>query len=289
MEIVSLNSSNYIGLSSNYKFDETFKLSQATYFTEQGINMPFAEVFASAPDVATNNYSNLYLSKYNTLYSAATIENLESLANEKFSTYLATNAYDGITDNSNFLVIQEVPYSVNTAQLSMSGSAANIANNYFFDVILVTDTLCKIAHTNDNVTRYLTIDVLNNLYFSVDTNTDYLGDQSPQLFYYLYDRANDLIVLSKNISDVAKYVVYTDPQTLTFTNPLTGIALPYAPTSVFRCIPRSESSNDTKLYDPWVSYEKDFHTNSQNINIDRSYENINSNTQIIKSSFGSRG
>jgi hypothetical protein len=276
MEIVSLSSTNFIGLTSNYKFDNTLKMPQNMYYTEHGVEIPFVEIFANSNDTAVNNYSNLYLSKYDKLESSVYIEDLSPLINESFATYLAVNAYGGINSSTKFVTVQEPPLGVNTAQVSVSGTQANIDNSYFFTIVILSDTLCKVEHVNNTVSRYLTVDSLNNISFAVDVLDNKLGDSNPQIFNYLYDRTNDLLVLSKTVSDVPKYISYSG-SSLVLIDPVIGTGTAYPLTSIFRLVPRNETSNTTKLFDPWVGYEKNFHTNSQDINTDRSYENVNSN------------
>jgi hypothetical protein len=60
-------------------------------------------------------------------------------------------------------------------------------------------------------------------------------------------------------------------------DPLTATSVPYSIFSVFRIRPRASTSNKTVLNDPWLSYNKDFKTNSQDINLDRSFNNVPSN------------
>jgi hypothetical protein len=279
MDVVSLSSTNFIGLTANYSYDDTLSLNQSVYYTEQGLEIPLIDIFANLNDVSTNNYSNLYLSKYDDIQSSVTIDSLAQLSNESFSTYLAINAYSGITTNSRFLLVQEPDYNVNSASISMSGTYANIDNRYFFKITLLDGNYCRISHINAGVTRYLTVDVTGNLAFTPYTALNGIeqGKQS-QVFTYIYDRQNDLLVLTKNISDVSQIVTYNSSlQTLLMTDPLSGSGAGYTTNSIFKLQPRNESSNTTKLFDPWVSYQKDFKTNSQNINSDRSFETVNSN------------
>ena len=279
MDVVSLSSTNFIGLTANYSYDNALSLNQSVYYTEQGLEVPLVDIFADLNDVSTNNYSNLYLSKYDNIQSSVTVNDLTPIINESFSTYLAANAYSGITTNSRFLLVQEPAYNVSSASISMSGTYANIDNRYFFKIILLDGNYCRISHINAGVTRYLTVDYVGNLAFTPYTYLDGLDlSKQSQVFAYIYDRQNDLLVLTKNISDVAQVVTYNSSlQSLIMTDPLSGSGASYTTDSILKLQPRNESSNTTKLFDPWVSYQKDFKTNSQNVNSDRSFETVNSN------------
>ena len=276
MEVVTLNSTNYIGLSANYSPDSLLKFNQNIYYTEQGVDLPLSQVLASANDSSTNNYSNLFLTQSTPLVSAAYIENLEYIPDDGFTTYLAVNAVDGITPTSNFLTTQEPPFSVATAAISMSGLYENLNNSYIFTVKFYNDDLCKIEHINDGIVRYLTISFDRSLYLTFDTGTDYLGDQSPQLFNYTYDRSGSYLILSKTLQDLPYYLSYDGISSLTAVPALTGVPS-YPTNAIFTCIERPTDPNNTVLFDPWVSYQTNYKTNTQDINTEKSTHNINSN------------
>jgi hypothetical protein len=197
MEVVTLNSTNYIGLSANYSPDSLLRFDQNIYYTEQGINLPLVQALAKANDSAVNNYSSLFLTQSLPLVSSVYIEDLNYIPDDGFTTYLAANSINGITNSSPCLTVQEPPLAISTAALSMSGLYGNLDNTYLFTIKFYTDNLCKVEHVNGNTTRYLTIAADQNLSFTLDTNTDYLGDSSPQLFNYLYDRAGSYYSIKK--------------------------------------------------------------------------------------------
>lgn len=252
MEIVSLSSTNFIGLTSNYNYDKTLKFEEEVIYTENGMYFPKSHAFVNANDVSTNNYSHLFLTHKTPLTSSLYIQDLKRLEDEGFSTYLAANAINGVNGNSTFLVVEEPPTEVNTANIQMSGTFDAIDNRYLFEIEFIDDTLCYIKHENNLNVRYMTVDFEGNISFAKKVNYDYLYDLNPQLFYYLYDRDQDYIVFYKNVSDIAKYVTYsTLDETLILTEPLTGVLTPYTSLSIFKCVSRNEAPNNTKLFDSW--------------------------------------
>lgn len=283
MEVVSLSSTNFIGLTSTYVDDATFKINQNIYYTEDGLEIPYTDALVQLNDNSINNFSNLFLTNSKDLSSVAYIENLSELRDEGFSTYLAANALIAFDDTTKFLVVQEPGIEQETAFCAMTGTYEEINNRYMFDIEFLSDKLCKISHENENIIRYLTVDYLGNLIFAKDGQFDYLVDQSPQIFYYIYNRSSDFIVFLKNNNDIAKYIVYNPDlpiPSLSLGDPLTGADLPYQNRAVFKCTPRSEAPNDTKLVDSWVSYTKDFKTNSLDVNNSRSFESVSNNLLI---------
>lgn len=278
MDIINLDFTNFVGLSSRYKNDDTLKFNQSVVFSEQSIYLSINDILREIYDNKINNYSNLFLTSKGLLTSGFYIENLDKFSDEGFSTYIAANAAGSITPSTKFWVVEEPGVNINVANVKVDGEYSDISNGFFFDVILLTDKFCKIAHENDNVIRYLTVDYTGNLSFTKDIQLDSIGALSPQIFYYVYDRAYNYLVLIKNINDIPKFVSFNaNLEDLSLVDPITGTSVPYSITSIFRVRERNPIPNETKLFDPWVSYNKNLKTNTQDINEDRSFENVNSN------------
>ena len=278
MDVYTLSSTSFFGLSSDYSLDSRLKFQENISFTEQGINVPINNAFKDLNDNTLNNFSNLFLSRQDTILSSFKIDPLAKLDDEGFSTYFAANAVGAITPSTKFWVVGEPPITINTAVLKVSGDYAGFNNQYLFDITLLDDKLCKILHENEGIERYLTVDYTGNLSFCKDVGLDPLGALSPQIFYYVYDRGYDYIILLKNINDISKFVFYSSAtESLTLVDPITGTTVPYNIQSIFRVRSRNVIPNNTPLLDPWVSYKKDFKTNSQDINSTKSFEQVNSN------------
>lgn len=279
MEIANIISSNFKGLTANYPYDTEFRFKEDILFTEQDIYIPFNEALQEVNDQKFNNFSNLVLTKNNLLTSSFYIDPPEFLYDYGFITYFAANAPGSITPSTKFWVLSSEPSAdVNRVEVLVTGEYSNINNKYFFEVTLLSEKFCKISHENGGVMRYLTVDYTGNLSFCKDADLDQLGEYSPQIFTYIYDRDFKFIVLQKNINDIANYVTFSpNNNKLALTEPLTGTSIPYSISSIFRINPRNKSPNKSKLYDPWLSYNKDLFTNSQIVNPLRSFENINSN------------
>jgi len=278
MDVINLASTNFVGLSSRYKEDETLKFNENVIFSEQNILLPINNILKEINDNKINNFSNLFLTEKNTLSNAFTVEKLDPLSDEGFSTYFAANAAGSITPSTKFWVVEEPNILTNIAQVTVDGEFTNINNQYFFDVELISDKLCKISHENENIVRYLTVDYTGNLSFTKDAQLDIIGPLSPQIFYYVYDRGYNYMVLIKNINDIPKFVTFNaNASDLSLTDPITGTSVPYSISSIFRVRERNPIPNKIDLFDPWVSYNKNFKTNSQDINLDRSFNKINNN------------
>ena len=278
MEVITLSSTNFLGLTSKYAPDTSISFNQNMLFTEQGINLPLTQALNNLNDNRTNNYSSLFLTNKSILSTNIQIDQLSKIEDEGFSTYLAVNAFAQITPTSRFWVTEEPGIAQNVAAVAVSGTYTEIDNRYFFDIVFLTDTLCKIGHEFEGVARYLTFDAAGNLSFAKDAALDILGTYSPQIFNYVYDRANDFVVFLKNVNDIIQFLSFNPGnQELALVSTITASQLPYGTNSIFRCIPRNEAPNNTKLFDSWVSYKKNLKTNSQEINPGFSYVNAESN------------
>ena len=298
MDVVSVNPTNFIGLSSTYTPDKTLSLNQSMFFTEQGFNFPFTQIYADLNDTTTNNYSNLYLTRYDALTSNAFITSLEALPYTGFSTYIGTYNTPNIDNSTVFLVVEEPPITVDTANIALSGSYNTLDNRSFFEVLFLDSTVCKVIHSNNGIKRYLTANS-GKLLFQFDNKQDSLGSISSQIFYYIYDPVSNILVLAKSLLDnsgnyICEYVGYTESTyspnnipsvavsgtALTFFKPIQGASTPYPPNAILRCSPQPSAVTDTLLYDNWVSYKRDFKTNSQDINPNRSVQSVDTNLLV---------
>lgn len=279
MEVITVNQSNFIGLTSQYLPDADVLFNENIYYTEQGINIPLNGLYSNLEDNKTNNYSNLSITQKNNIASQIQLKQLDNITDGGFATYLAVNAIELLTPTTNFWVTQEPPISANTANIAVTGTLTDISNNYFFDIQFIDNNTCKIKHDFESVSRYLTLDMTTDtLIFAKDAQQDSLGVYSPQIFNYVYNRDSDFIIFIKNVNDVIYYVTFNpSTQNLTLTTPVTGTIIPYTTNSIFTCITRNQAPNNTVLYDAWVSYNKNFNNNTQDINNDLSISQVNTN------------
>lgn len=282
MQVVDFSYSSLLPLTGKYSFDDDVISKENVFFTENNVGLPINNMLEEANDAKINNFSSLYLTNKKYLADTNYIKPLEYLPDEGFSTYLAVNALNNtITSTTRFLVVEEPNNNINVANLSISGSFLNIDNRYFIEVILLDNKLCKVAHENGGIKRYLTFSITGNLVFAKDAQLDFLGEYSPQIFGYIYDRDNDFIVFYKNVSDIVNYVTYNpELANLQLVQALTGTGLTFKNSSIFKCVKRSDDTNSTTLTDSWVSYNKNLDNNRLEINDDRSFSSLESNLLV---------
>jgi Concanavalin A-like lectin/glucanases superfamily len=277
MQIYSLNTANCTPLSANYKLDETLQLHKNTLYTENNIFFNLERMFQNLNDTSINNYSSLYLTNQNTIDDFLNINPLKPLEDEGFSTTLAGNALEGMSDKTRYWIVQEPPFDINTANVRVSGIPADLDNRGYFEILLLDNFKCKIAHENGGVKRYLTFDSTGNFSFNFDAQLDYLGEYSPQIFLYIYDRQQDLMVFLKNVNDIINYVSFDpDGNDLILIPTIPGSDPIFNTQTVFRCQARQDTSNNTLLNDPWYSYVKN-KNNNLTVATDSSFKSIGAN------------
>jgi hypothetical protein len=277
MEIYSLDLTNTTPLSTDYDLDKNLQIKRNVLNTENNFSVNLETPLKNANDFSINNFSCLTLSERRSISDFLNIKPLEYLADESFTTYLAANSLNIINDNSRFWVAEEPNPGVNTAKISVSGIGQEIDNRYYFEIILLDNFRCKIAHENDGVKRFLTNSASNEILFAKDAFLDYLDVHSPQIFLYAYDRVNELIAFFKNINDIIYYVGYNSSlQVLFYVPTISGTGINFTTQTSFRCEPRQDTSNVTPLFDPWVAYQKDANNNI-NLEPSRSVADVESN------------
>jgi hypothetical protein len=277
MQIFNLTETNCTPLSTHYNLDSTVSFKKHTLFTENNIFFNLENVFKDPNDFTTNNYSNLYLTSKKFINDIIQINSLNYIDDTGFSTSLAANSLFAINENSKYWVCEEPEYYTNIAQVAVSGLQADFDNRYYFELVFIDNFTCKIYHENDGVKRVLTLDTTANLSFcKEDTDLDYLGEYSPQIFLYIYDRAQDLILFFKNVNDIIYYVTFNSVTSdLILSEVLSGTSLDFTNRTVFRCEPRNDSTNLTYLDDPYLAYQKI--PNSLEVDESLSFENTQAN------------
>lgn len=258
-EVQSVSNLNFI--------TDNLTLNCRSYNSEQNLNFSFSAALSGLKDFKINNYSGLFLTSrqnLNNILSTISLSSVNSANLTNFSTNLAFNNADSLV----YLSVDEDTFNTaGTSQLSLV-SASN-SNNNFFDIAFLDKFNCKISHTFQENTRYLTVDTDNNIVFADDTGTNFLGSESPQIFYYIFDIDNNILVLYKRIFNVPTYVSQ-DGAKLILQDISNNLSIPY--TSVIFVQSINISTQLPNNYN--AHYTPDFKSNTLNISSDLSRNNI---------------
>ena len=267
MEIQSLNKTTYPSIQLTYDLDSTLSIKNDNFENEQNLDILLNNFLKDSRDASSNKYSNFYLTDRISLEDNIEFKSLENPKIEKFTTWLASDADKLLTTKTDFCNVEnDIEGNVNTIDVSASGIFIDINNKYIFDIEFLTDKVCRVSHSYNNYTRYLTINYLNatgNTFFCLDNGQDPFDPNSTQSFFYLYDRNNDFIVIYKLINDIA-YILQTFETTkdLTLYLPATSDDFGFLNDQIYRCRSRFESENSPKVNSIWSQYEKKFKLNN---------------------------
>ena len=224
MEVKTLNSSNTLSLSANYGLDDNVVLTKSARSTYHGLNFTLDDCLSSIRDTSINNYSSFYLSDDVDYNSFLYLNNLSIPANYTFTTYLQVNTvYLNAVSNDPY------PYSTLTFVDELN------SNTTYFEINFLDDKNCKIKHTENELTRYISYDYINSQVILL-TGTDVISDNDINTFQYYYDVVNDNIIFTKKIYDKTTYLTCNfNSLTLALSNISTTQQLsPCLPTQIFK-------------------------------------------------------
>ena len=267
MDLKFLDKNTFPSIEFSYDLDKTVTVRNDNFENEQNLDILLYNFLKESRDESSNKYSTLYLTDRQKLSDYIEIKSLSSSSVEVFTTWLASDADKLLTTKTDFWVTEDVlGGNTVTVDVVASGTFLEIDNRYFFDIFLLSENLCQIGHTYNNISRFMTINYLNataNTYFCLENGQNPFDPNSTQTFYYLYDRKNDFIVFYKLINDIA-YILQTEESTkdLILVPPLTSDDFAFTNDQIFRCRTRNETPNTPSVNSSWVQYVKNYLSNN---------------------------
>jgi hypothetical protein len=267
MEIAPLNKTTFPSIRLNYNLDSTVSFTSDNFENEQNLDILLNNVLYKSRDIASNKYSNFYLTDRKPLASNIEFKELATPRIEKFTTWLASDADRLLNTKTDFWTVGSDNESAGlTIDVAASGIFTQIDNTYIFDVEFLNDKICRVSHNYYDYTRYLTINALfasGNTFMCTDNGQDPYDPNSTQSFCYLYDRKNDFLVLYKLVNDIA-FVVQTFEATkdLTLVIPPTSDDFGFTSDQIYRCRTRFETETKPVVNSIWAQYEKSFKDNN---------------------------
>jgi len=202
MDVVILNSNNFVSLSANYNLDSQISLKKDYRSSYSGINLTLDECLSSARDTSSNKYSNFYLSnefKYDNFLS---LDSLTLGDTYTFTTYIAINSSGGLNNKTRYLNLD-----IGTPEFS-NGYNYNFVENLFvdtsyFEIEFLENNKCTISNEYEFVKRYFSYDYLSNSFKFISAFNSELNE-----FNYSYDKNENLLTLSKKIYDKENYLTF---------------------------------------------------------------------------------
>lgn len=273
MDVKVLNSNNFVSLTANYDLDEQVKLDKDFRNSYHGLNLTLDQCLSSTRDTSTNKYSNFYLSNDFSYNNFLNLDNLELPEGYVFTTYIAINSTGGITSESRYLTIDNNnPLYNNTFSYNFE---SELNQNYgFFEIKFFKDYSCTISNTIDITKRYLAYDKLSTSFKFITAYNDDLS-----LFNYIYDEAEDLLIISKKIYDKENYITYDiSTSKITMLSSLSGIKTfdTFKTTQIFN-LKTNPSSLNAKLSTSNYVYMKPDSSGVLKVDLQKSTYDYNTN------------
>ena len=271
-------------LSAVYYHDSDIEMKDEENHTSEGISLFLPNVLSGIEDVTYNNYNPLFLSKPKDTNSIVKLNAAKTIYPYFRTSYLKSR------DNDVFVVVDG-----SSGTTAVTGTSADIGNNYFFEFEFISPFYVAVRHTHDNILKYLTVTPTNSsaLTFmardSGDTPYTYVPiDQwtpqvDRQLFQYVCDYTNDTITLFATVStDREGYhpmIIQNDQAEGTA---LSAIDIPsttslYTSGNRFSIRGPNTVSTVFDLQTTWTSYASSVNDNHFDINISNTIQNIENN------------
>lgn len=283
---------NWRSLDYEYAYDSSVQFKgKNTYYTAEGFNIPTIGILKRVVDVATNQYSNLYLTEKQRLSDFIELNVTDKEFPKKYVTYFA-DSYgwsDMISPETLCWSVDETPQdqeemeSLNILpEFHVDVEFNKLDNSMLFEVELLDATILRVSHWDGYKRTYLTVNpTLSTLYFDFDTLDHTLsGRDSLQIFEYSYDEETQYLSLYKlwrgvyhDFLKVDKHIVMS-----------TAVGTRFLPNSFKNInIPAKESTLD--IAENWVGYTQELSQNNLNISQSRSHadivHNYTLNTQYV--------
>lgn len=271
MEVLTLNNSNFSGISAKYIYDDTLDLPTTLYTSYEGLNVFLVNALSATTDTSTNKHSSFILSDTIQPDSFVSIKKTTNNREFTFTTYLAAFTLEQPIEST--YVINTVYDETNTVAYKLQFNEYNTAPLHYF-TISVNNTSCTVSQTINGETYYLT-------YFASNSgDTMFLmvkGYQSDDqnLFDIIYDSEQHQVVLSKTSFGITKYVAYDISTGYLY-------LADYTPTNnlnvgnyTFRV--RNINDIDFNLKSDWYSYVKQIDKDGLIVNNNRTITDVSLN------------
>lgn len=271
MDVLTLSSSNFTGISSNYPYDDTLSVITDNYTSYDGINVSIIDGLCSAVDTSTNYYSAFVLSNRGNINDIIEINTVQQTYPYSLTTYLGLYTTGDILPESRVVVtaindvVSAVSHPINFVSYNNNINLINYTINY-----LSPDT-CTITQKINAVEHYLSYYQSNTGLGAFLMVEGYQTDEV-NLFNYVYDTDLSQLVLMKKVNGLQKYVSYGSPLgCLSLVDFVTGADV-FINSSAFKV--RNYSINDLLINSDWYSYVKNIDVDGLDVNNDRSVNNL---------------
>ncbi len=273
MDVVILNSNNFVSLSANYSLDSQITLKKDYRSSYSGVNLTLDECLSSTRDTSSNKYSNFYLSNEFRYDDFISIEPISLGDTYTFTTYIAVNSVGELNNTTRYLNLDI------SNSLFNNGYGYNFVDNLFvntsyFEINFLDNNKCTLVNEFEFVKRYFSYDYLSNTFKFISSFNSELNE-----FNYSYDKDENLITLSKKIYDKENYITFDKTTSLfTFVSASSGTATfdTFSNDQILR-LRNNNSTLRNNLSSSNYVYKKPYNTGELYVDLQTSTYDYNSN------------
>jgi len=271
-----LTSSNWQGLSASYGLDDEVELINNNIVIDGSLNTVFTPILSGSMDFVKNNYSFLTITRKNQLTNFVNFNTPLDLTKNVFGLISLGNDYLSFSNQVNN------PAGTLTFNQLMSARTDPFNNLYFFELEFKNNEQVYVKHLHERNQYYLTVNPLTlDLLFvaasGLNAASDYL-----RTFSYTYSQVDHSLSLQYKLGGTDYYVVRS---TLLQKLALSLASLQTFPIATGTFFVSAFSTPGLILNSvDWGSYVKTLNQNNIDLNIAKSYLNIENN-HLVNSQF----
>lgn len=273
MDVLTLSSTYFTGVSTNYPYDASINVKTQNYTTYENVNISVVDGLSSVRDTSNNYYTNFILTNRTDINKTINIVTPETEYPFSILSYLGLYTSGEILPES--IVIQTtntnlsaIAYPLTFGQYSLNLIYQNYTINF------IDYEFCTITQNINNTNYYFS-------YFQCNTGSgqflmvnSYQNDDVNK-FNYVFDTLQRQLVLYKIIDGKQKYVTYdVSNNWLTVSEFLSGAEI-FNPACAFKI--RDIDIFNKNLPCDWYSYVKIIDVDNLNVDNERSIDNVELN------------
>lgn len=190
--------SNWSSLSSSYRYDDNFAISNSLIPVDGNLNITFSNYLSNVKDFSNNNYSFFFLTDKKDINSVIK-KNIPFSTTNKSQCLIAYNLINyQVSENTRFLKFFN-------RQVFFNG-VVSLDNYNFFEIEFLNESFLIIKRKSNNLNYYIAIDNLSTSIATVTSTNDNLTFFEIDKIKLNYILDEDRIVIYKNIQNTTYFI-----------------------------------------------------------------------------------
>ena len=198
MEVKVLNNSSFKSVSATYGLDKNVNFKTVNRNTYHGFDITLDLCLSATKDTTINNYSSLFLSNDIDYDKFIDLQSLTLPSNFTFTSYIS------IPSTETLYLKSKSNKNNPTSEVLFD---TTLDSNSYFEIYFIDSINCKLRHTENNTTRYLSYNYIDSEFLML-TGDDIIRESDLNTFQYIYNKDSGIINFSKQILDKNKILAY---------------------------------------------------------------------------------